>query len=405
MPLTDTSVRNAKPADKAFKLSDEKGLFLFVTPAGGKLWRFKYRFAGKEKLLAIGAYPDVSLKAARERRDDARKLLADEIDPGHQKKLDRHARTTAAANTFEAIAREWYAKRSPKWAPSHASKVISRFERDVFPWLGSRPIKDIAAPEILAVLRRMESRGAVDSAHRAHQNCGQVFRYAVATGRAERDPTGDLRGAIAPALKTHFATIKDPKAIGDLLRAIEVYRGSFVTKCALQLAPMLFVRPGELRKAEWREFNLELAEWRIPGAKMKSGADHIVPLPTQAVSVLRELHHLTGAYAYVFPGGHTTRRPMSENAVNAALRRMGFGKDEITGHGFRAMASTLLHEQGWKSDVIERQLAHREANAVKAAYNHAQHLPERRAMMQHWADYLDKLKAGADVIPLRGSAA
>lgn len=405
MQLTDTKIRNAKPAGKAIRLPDGKGLCIEVSPAGGRLWRLRYRFGGKEKLLALGKYPAVSLKEARDRCDEARKLLAGGTDPSQQKKVDRQARTTVAADTFEAVAREWFEKHSPKWAPSHSSKVIRRFERDIFPWLGTRPIALITAPEILAVLRRIENRGAVFTAHRAHQNCGMVFRYAVATGRAERDPTGDLRGAIPPADAEHFASIKDPKAIGELLRAIDGYKGSIVTKCALQLAPVLFVRPGELRQAEWREIDIDASEWRIPAKKMKSRADHIVPLSTQAVAILREIHPLTGAGNYVFPGAHSSRRPMSENAVNGALRRLGYEKTELTGHGFRAMASTLLHEQGWKSDVIERQLAHKERNAVKAAYNHAEHLPERRNMMQQWADYLDKLKVGAEVVPLRGSAA
>lgn len=405
MPLTDTQIRNAKPADKPIRLPDGKGLCIEISPAGGKLWRLRYRFGGKEKLLALGKYPAVSLKDARDRCNEARKLLAGGTDPSHQRSVNRHAKTIAAADTFETIAREWFEKHSPGWAPSHSSKVIRRFERDLFPWLGARPIAQITAPEILAVLRRIESRGAIFTAHRAHQNCGMVFRYAVATGRAERDPTGDLRGAIPPAESKHFASIKDPRAIGDLLRAFDGYRGSFVTKCALQLATLLFVRPGELRHAEWGEINLDACEWRIPAKKMKMRADHFVPLSTQAVAILRELHPLTGTGNYVFPGVQTTRRPMSENTVNSALRRMGYEKNEITGHGFRAMASTLLHEQGWESDVIERQLAHKERNAVKAAYNHAQHLPERRKMMQAWSNYLDALKSGAEVIPLRGSAA
>lgn len=414
MPLTDIQIRKAKAADRPIRLPDGKGLYIEVSPAGGKLWRFKYRFDGKEKRLSLGTYPDVPLasqakkngdksrkvKGARELRDEARELLAQGIDPSHEKKVAKQLRTMDV-ETFEVVTREWYAKHSTKWAPSHASKVIRRFERDLFPWLGARPIAQITAPEILAVLRRIESRGAIFTAHRAHQNCGMVFRYAVATGRAQSDPTGALRGAIAPAEAEHFASIKDPKAIGDLLRAIDGYKGSFVTKCALQLAPVLFVRPGELRQAEWREINLDACEWRIPAKKMKSRADHIVPLSAQAVAILREIHPLTGAGNYIFPGAQSARRPMSENAVNGALRRLGYEKSELTGHGFRSMASTLLHEQGWKSDVIERQLAHKERNAVKAAYNHAEHMPERRKMMQHWADYLDSLRAGAKVIPIR----
>jgi integrase len=396
MPLSDTAVRNAKPKDKPYKLSDEKGLYLLVASVG-KYWRFDYRFAGKRKTLALGVYPDVSLKEARERRDEARKLIAQGVDPSAQRKATK----TVLAETFEAIAREWLAKFSPSWTPEHAERITRRFERDVFPWIGTRPIREVAAPELLTVLRRIEERGALDTAHRAHQNCGQVFRYAVATGRAERDPSADLRGALPPANDKHHASITDPKAVGALLRAIEGYQGSFVTKCALRLAPFVFVRPGELRGAEWSEIDFDKAEWRIPASKMKMREQHIVPLSTQALSILRELHPLTGTGRYLFPSERTGERPMSENTVNAALRRLGYSKDEMTGHGFRSMASTLLNEQGWHRDAIERQLAHAERNAVRAAYNYAEHLPERRRMMQSWADYLDGLKNGAEVIPIR----
>jgi len=273
----------------------------------------------------------------------------------------------------------------------------------VIPWLVARPIGEITAPELLAVLRRIEHRGAIETTHRALQNCSQIFRYAVVTGRAERDPAADLRGAFPSARKKHHASIIDPKAIGDLLRAIDGYHGSFITQCALKIAPLVFVRPGELRRAEWAEFNLEGAEWRIPAARMKMKEQHIVPLSRQAVACLRELHALTGSGRYVFPGARTNGRPMSENTVNAALRRLGFAKDEMTGHGFRSMASTLLNEQGWHKDAVERQLAHAERDEVRAAYNYAQHLDERRRMMQAWADYLDGLKSGAEVVPIRGA--
>jgi integrase len=405
MALTDTSIRNAKPKEKAYKLADERGLFMLVHPNGGRYWRFKYRFEGKEKLLALGVYPDVPLKDARERRDDARKQVAAGIDPSLQRKAQKATKEFGAANSFEAVAREWFAKHSPNWVASHADKIIRRFEKDVFPWLGSRPIARITAPELLAVLRRIESRGALETAHRALQNCGQVFRYAVATGRAERDPSGDLRGALPPAKPKHHASIIDPKAIGAMLRAIDGYQGSFITKCALKLAPLVFVRPGELRKAEWSEFNLDAAEWRIPTARMKMREQHIVPLSTQGVAILRELQALTGNGRYVFPGARTNGRPMSENTVNAALRRLGYKGDEMTGHGFRSMASTHLNEQGWHRDAIERQLAHAERDEVRSAYNYAEHLPERRRMMQAWADYLDGLAAGAVVIPLQPTAA
>lgn len=409
MPLTDTAIRRAKPQAKAVKLFDGGGLYLEVNPAGGKWWRWKYRFGGKEKRLSLGVYPDVSLKAAREKRDTARQQLAAGIDPGQARRAEKLAQ--AGAESFEAIAREWHAKFSPSWVASHGDRILKRLEKDLFPWIGKRPIAEIKAPELLAVLRRIESRGALETAHRAMQNCGQVFRYAVATGRAERDPTGDLRGALPAPKEKHHASIIEPKRIGELLRAIDAYEGFFATKCALRLAPLVFVRPGELRKAQWREFDLDKAEWRIPAERMKMREQHIVPLSRQAVAILRELEPLTNkaipskpdAPCYVFPGGRSRERPMSENAILAALRRMGYAKDEMTGHGFRSMASTLLHEQGWNHQVIERQLAHAERNAVSAAYNFAEHLPERRKMMQAWADYLDGLKASAEVIPIRRS--
>lgn len=389
--LTDTAIKNLRHQEKQFKVFDEKGLFLLVHPNGSKYWRLKYRFAGQEKILALGIYPDVSLKEVRVKRDEARSLLAKEIDPGVKKKLDKRARTEARENSFEAIAREWYAKFSPKWSASHGEKIIRRLEKDVFPWIGKGPIAEIMAPELLSVLRRIEGRGAIETAHRAFQNCGQIFRYAVATGRAARDPSGDLRGALPPAKEKHYASITDPKAISELLKAIEGYQGSYITKCALKLAPLVFVRPGELRHAGWSEIDLDAREWRIPAHKMKMKALHIVPLSRQAIAILGELHALTGRGNYVFPSIRTDERPMSENTVNAALRRLGYTKDEMTGHGFRSMASTILNEQGYSRDAIERQLAHAERDGVRAAYNYAEYLPERRKMMQDWADYLEGL--------------
>ena len=402
MPLKNTAIRNAKPGPKAQRLFDAGGLYLEVAPAGGKWWRFKYRFEGKEKRLSLGVYPEVSLAEAREKRDAARKLIAQGIDPAAVRK-DQKAAAEEQADTFEAVAREWHKKFSPTWTESHASRIFRRLEKDVFPWFGSRPIREIAAPELLATLRRIEARGAVETAHRALQNCGQVFRYAVATGRADRDPSGDLRGALPPSKEKHHASLTEPKAIAALLRAIDDYQGSHVTRCALKLAPLVFVRPGELRHAEWSEIDFEAAEWRIPASKMKMREKHIVPLSLQALEVLREVQPLTCAGRYVFPSTRSAARPMSENTVTAALRRMGFGTDEMTGHGFRSMACTLLNEMGWHRDAIERQLAHAERNAVRAAYNFAEHLPERRRMMQAWADYLDKVKAGGKVIPIRAA--
>lgn len=406
MPLTDTSIRNAKPREKPYKLFDSGSLYLEVTPSGGRWWRLKYRIAGRETRMSLGTYPDVSLKAARLKRDQARTQLAEGIDPGAARKAAKVSQ--AGLETFEAIAREWHANRAPSWVPSHSERILRRLEADLFPWLGNRPIAEIKAPELLAALRRIESRGAVETAHRAKQTCGMVFRFAVATGRAERDPTGDLKDALAKPKQRHHASITDPKRVGALLRAIDAYEGSFTTKCALRIAPLVFVRPSELRKATWDEFDLETTEWRIPAHRMKMREQHIVPLSRQAVEILRELQPMTGrgipakpnAPRFLFPGARSRERPMSENAVLAALRRMGYSKDEMTGHGFRSMASTLLHERGWNHQAIERQLAHAERNAVSAAYNYAEHLPERREMMQAWADYLDSLKRGADVIPL-----
>ena len=401
-PLTDTKVRTTKPTEKPQKLFDGGGLFLLVTPTGGRLWRFKYRFGGSEKLLSIGTYPETSLAEARQRRDQASALLANGIDPSETKKAQKAA-GNQETETFEIIAREWYAKFSPSWATSHAKTTIRRLELFIFPWLGARPVKTITAPELLAALRRIEAKGALETAHRVKQVCGQVFRYAIATGRAERDPSGDLRGAIPPASGKHMATITDPKEIAGLLRSIDDYRGGIVTRCALQLAPLVFVRPGELRQAEWSEFNLETAEWRIPAEKMKAGAVHIVPLSRQAIDILREIHPLTGHGRYVFPSPRTDSRPMSSNAILSALRRMGYAKDEMSGHGFRSMASTLLNEQGWNRDAIERQLAHAERNSVRAAYNYAEFMPERKKMMQAWADYLEGIKSGAKIIPIRAT--
>jgi integrase len=401
MPLTDIEVRHAKPREKPYKLSDERGMYLEVTPTGAKYWRMKFRHAGKEKRLALGVYPEVGLKDAREKRDAARKLLADGIDPAAVKKARKAAAVAETTSSFEAVAREWFGKFAPGWAPTHSDKIIRRLERDIFPWLGNRPIAEISAPDLLAVLRRIENRGAVETAHRAHQNCGQILRYAIATGRAERDTSADLRGAIPPSKERHHPSLTDPKAVGELLRAINGYTGSFVTKCAMQFAPLVFVRPGELRKAEWTEINLAAAEWRIPAEKMKMRAVHIVPLSTQAAALLSELKPLTGNGRYVFPGARTVTRPMSENTVNAALRRLGYGSDDMTGHGFRSIASTLLNEQGWNRDAIERQLAHAERDSIRAAYNYAEHMPERRKMMQAWADYLDGLANGATITQLK----
>ena len=397
--LTDVAIKNAKPGSKPWRLSAGKGLVLLVLPNGTRSWRFRYRFNGKANMMSLGNYPDLSLAKAIEKRDDLRKMIVAGIDPSQAKKAQKAS--DSGADSFETIAREWFEKFSPIWSPSHGARIIRRMERDIFPWIGKRPLNEIKAPELLSVLRRIESRGAVETAHRASQNCGQVFRYAIATGRAERDPSGDLKGAIPPTKTKHYASITIPAEIGKLLRAIDAYSGGLIVRCALRIAPMVFVRPGELRRAEWSEIDFDKAEWVIPGPRMKMKEKHIVPLSRQALEILRELHPLTGGSRYIFPSPRTFDRPMSDNAILAALRSMGYTGDMMTGHGFRSMASTLLNEQGWNRDAIERQLAHAERDNIRAAYNYAQHLPERRKMMQAWADYLDALKAGGEVIPFR----
>jgi integrase len=397
MPLlSEARIRASRPKDRLYKVFDERGLFLLTTPSGGRLWRFRYRLGGVEKLLTLGAYPDVSLKRAREKRDDARKLVADDVDPSAK----RQAEKTAQADTFEAIGTEWLNLQKTKLVAETISILEARLKTYLFPYLGSRPISAIPVQELLAVLRRIEARGKNETAHRVRSLASRVWRYAVATGRAERDITTDLRGALAPVKARNFAAIVDPARVGELLRAIHGYQGhGVVAALALKLAPLVFVRPGELRAAEWSEFDLDGAEWRIPAAKMKMGEQHIVPLSRQAVAILREVHPLTGRGRYVFPSLVTRDRPMSENTINAALRRLGYDGNEHTGHGFRSMASTLLNEQGFPPDVIELQLAHAERNKVRAAYNKAQRLGERKAMMQAWSDYLDGLRVSTQPPP------
>ena len=392
MALTDTGIRNAKPRAKSYKLTDGAGLYLEVMPSGARYWRMRYRIAGKDTRLAFGVYPEVTLAEARQRREDARRQLRDGHDPSAKRRTERREAKLSADNTFEGIAREWLASQKRTLTPATYDKAVRTLEANVFPWMGARPIGEIDAPEALAILKRIESRGAHETAHRVKARMGQVFRYAIAHGTATRDPSADLRGALAPVVSRSHAAVTDPVQMADLLRALDGYAGQMATRCALRLAPLVFARPGELRHAEWAEFDLDGAEWRIPAHKMKMREAHVVPLSLQAVAILRELEPLTGRGRYVFPGIRTATEPMSENTVNAALRRMGFDKDTMTGHGFRAMASTRLNEMGWAPDVIERQLAHAERNKVRAAYNRAQYMAERRKMMQAWADYLDALR-------------
>jgi len=403
MPLTVTAIRSARPSDKIRRLTDGKGLYLEIAPSGGKRWRFKYRFLGKEKRLSLGVFPEVSLKDAREGRDEMRRLVANGVDPSEKRKAERAAAETRAENSLEAVAREWFGKHEPNWAPSHSSRIIRRLERDVFPWIGGKAISEITPPELLAVIRRIEARGALETAHRALSNCGQIFRYAIATGRAERDPSGDLRGALAPVKGTNFASVTDPKKAAKILRALDGYEGTPVVRAALRLAPLVFVRPGELRHAKWADIDLEAAEWRF--LVTKTGTQHVVPLSSQAVEILRELEPVTRRSEFVFPSARSAKRPMSDNAVLAAMRRMGIGKGEMSGHGFRAMARTILDEVlGFRPDFIEHQLAHAVRDPNGRAYNRTAHLAERRKMMQVWADYLDGLKAGGEVVPIGRSA-
>jgi integrase len=398
--LNEAKIRSARPQERAYKLFDERGLFMLVTPTGGRLWRFRYRLGGVEKLLTLGAYPDVTLKRAREKRDDARKLVADGVDPSAK----RQAEKAMQADTFEAIAREWLDLQSKSLAAETMEILGTRLKSFLYPYVGSRPIASITAQELLAALRRIEARGTNETAHRVRSLAGRVFRYAVATGRSQHDVAADLKDALAPVKSRNFASITEPARVGELLRAIGGYSGQPITALALKLAPLVFVRPGELRGAEWSEFDLEAAEWRIPAVRMKMGEQHIVPLSRQAVAILRELHILTGRGRYVFPSLLSVERPMSNNTINAALRRLGYDSDEQTGHGFRSLASTLLNEQGFPPDVIELQLAHQERNKVRAAYNRATRLAERRQMMQTWADYLDGLRASGNAGAIQRSA-
>lgn len=398
--LSESTIRHAKPKESDYKIFDGGGLYLLVTKGGSKLWHLKYRFEGKEKKLSIGAYPGISLADARAKREEARAHLANGIDPIVRKQAIKEA-ALAQAETFEIVAREWYTKFAPSWTENHAAIIMSRMKRDLFPWLGSRPIAEIRAPELLKALRRVESRGALETARRDRIIAGQIFRYAVATGRAERDCASDLKGALPPSVERHHAAIIDPKEVAPLLRAIDGYKGHFIVKCALRLAPLVFVRPGELRRAEWSEFDLDQGLWSIPAEKMKMKHPHIVPLSDQTLEILKELKPLTGSSQYVFPGSRSFAKPISENALLAALRYLGYDKDTMTPHGFRAMARTLLDEVlQIRPDVIEHQLAHAVKDPNGRSYNRTTHLEARCHMMQLWADYLDGLKKGAKVLTI-----
>ena len=392
MPLSDAAIKAAKPKlDKAYKLPDEKGMYLLIHVNGSKYFRLDYRFNGQRKTLALGVYPETTLKQARDKRDTARKQIADGIDPSITRKIEKAG---SIENTFKAVAEDFLMTKKNQWSISHHRHMKECFERDVYPWIGGRPLKELSAVEVLVTLRRVVDRGAIETAARTKQFIGQAIRYGIATGRAERDVTQDLRGALPSPVKGHYPAITEPKPLAQLLRDIDAYGGNFVVRTALQLQPLLFARPANLAMAEWSEFDLDAAEWRIAADKMKMDNAHIVPLSTQAIALLRDIHPLSGRQKYVFASNQgTTRCPhISRESIGAAIRRMGY-QGQHTAHGFRTTASTLLHEQGFHSDMIERQLSHGEQNKVKAAYNRAQHLPERRLMMQSWADYLDRLKS------------
>jgi integrase len=412
--LTAIAATKAQPRAKKYKLAAGGGLYLEVMPTGAKYWRWKYRHVGKEKRVALGVFPEVTLAGARQRRDDERATLRVGTDPAALRKARKLAANLAAENSFEAIAREWLETKIAEWVPATGARIRAWFEQHVFPWIGATPIAELEAPEVLAMLRKVVKRGTLDTAGRIRETVSAVFRYAIATGRAKRDPAADLRDALPKPDTRNFAAITEPGEVAELLRAIEGFQGQAVTLAALRLAPLLFQRPGELRSMEWREVDLDDAEWSIPASrrKLRKAAKenprtppHVVPLSTQALAILRELHRLTGAGRLVFPGVRDQRRPMSENTVNAGLRRLGYTTEQMTGHGFRHMASTRLNELGWNPDAIERQLSHRDRDAIRGTYNLAQYLAERREMMQAWADYLEGLGDGAKVIPIKAKRA
>ena len=391
--LTSLAVKQAQPAGKTKRLYDERGLYLEISPAGGKWWRLKYRFAGKEKRLSLGVYPDISLKEARAARDEARRLIAQGVDPSARRKEIRRQRVVDAENSFEVVAREWFQKQAPIWSDIHQKNVISKLEKNIFPYLGHNTVAAVSAPNLLRVLRKIEERGAIETAHRTLSICGQVFRYAIATARAERDVAADLKGALPPVKRKHLPAIVDPERLGALLLEIDGYSGTLPVQCALKLAPLVFLRPGELRKAKWSDINLDDATWSF--IVRKTMTPLIIPLARQSVEILRELEPVSGRHEYVFPNGRSPTRPMSENAVLAALRRLGIPKDEMCGHGFRATARTILDEQlGFRPELIEHQLAHKVRDPLGRAYNRTQFLEQRQNMMQVWADYLDDLRDG-----------
>lgn len=403
MPLTDIQVRNAKPKRAPYKLADAEGMYLLVKSTGAKYWRLKYRYGGKEKVLALGVYPDVRLPDARQRRADARAALAENRDPGFERKSEKRVAAFRAGNTFEGVAREWWETKRNGWSASHTQATLHRLEKELFPGLGGRPVAEIEAAELLDVLRRVEARGALELASKTLIVAGQVFRYAIATSRAKSDPSRDLRGALKRREVRHYNALKESE-LPEFLKKLDAYDGNDMTRHAIRLLMLTFVRTNELRAAKWTEFDFDKGEWRIPAERMKTRAEHLVPLAAQAIAVLEKIKALSGNREHVFPNEHNPQKWMSENTILFALYRMGY-RGRATGHGFRATASTILNEQGWRADVIERQLAHAEKNKVRAAYHRSQYLDERRRMMQGWADYLNGLASGAKVRPMRRQAA
>ncbi|AVQ88133.1 integrase [Plesiomonas shigelloides] len=389
MKLTIRQIDTTKPKDKAFKLSDGGGLYLLVNPSGSKYWRLKYRFAGKEKLLAIGVYPDISLAQARSRREEAKKLLLEGKDPGQERKLEKLSRQLEVENSFEAIAREWYTRRFDRWSVSYREEMMRTFEKDVFPYIGHRPIKDIKPLELLEVLSKLETRGATEKARKVRQRCGEVWKYAIVTGRAEYNPAPDLASALMVHEKEHYAFLMKEE-LPDFLRTLETYSGSILVKIAMKLTMLTGVRPGELRKAEWSEFDFEKQLWHIPKERMKMGRPHMVPLSNQVIDLLNQLRPITSIHSLLFPGRNDPKKPMSDMALTVLVRRIGYS-GRVTGHGFRHTMSTILHEQGFNTAWIETQLAHVDKNSIRGTYNHAQYLEGRREMMQWYADYIDSL--------------
>jgi integrase len=398
MALTDTACRNAKPQERDYKKYDEKGLYLLVKTNGCRWWRFDYTFEGKRKTLSMGVYPDIGLKDAKEKREETRRMINTGIDPSANRKATKMAETGKIKDRFKLIAYEWLTVKKSDWISNYHSKIESRLKNDILPWLGDKPMKEIAASEVLTVLRLVEKRGAIETAHRIKYIIGQIFRYAIITDRAENDPTVHLAGALKTPKENHMASITEPNQVGELLRQIDGYQGTLVVCCALQLAALVFVRPGELRQAEWKDINFETAEWRFKASKTHH--DHIVPLSTQALAILKTIYPYSGHSPYVFPSSRSDDRPMSNNAVLSAFRRMGIEKDEMSGHGFRAMARTLLAERlRFPDNIIEHQLAHQVRDVHGRAYNRTKFLDDRKKMMQDWANYLDNLKKGQDILP------